>query len=117
MLSCRLVFADEKIPELTITLDQLPNGLSGCPVFPFRVLVDKSLDVGAIAGRSNAAEPVCFKFSGTPTVSRADARWSALALVDAPVGVTICDPRGRSERWETVPELTEIPSRFPPDSV
>lgn len=117
VLSCRLTFEPGIIPELTITMDQVPNGLLGCPDFPFRLLVDGSLDVGAIAGHTSALEPVCFRFAATPSVSRADARWSALALINELVGVTICDPDGRSARWETVAELAEIPSRLPSDSV
>jgi hypothetical protein len=57
MLSCRLVLPADGLPELVITLDGLPAALFTMQVFPLRLLVDESLDVGALAGRTGAGEP------------------------------------------------------------
>jgi hypothetical protein len=113
MLAARFEFTDDKA-IMSVVTPRLPTAIFHAAVFPWSLVVDESLLFCSFSVRdSQTRPPFIFLFDRTETTTKADARSTALQLLDGPIDVTLTNSRGRSETWAVTPQLGPGPDSPP----
>lgn len=113
MLSARFDL-DETTRTMAVSIPNLPTAILCSVGFAWNVVIDESLLFCSFSVRdSQTRPPFIFLFDRTETTTKADARSTALQLLDGPIDVTLTNSRGRSETWAVTPQLGPGPDSPP----